>query len=137
MPLLDRIDMCVEAERVKYEELTARSGGESSSKIRKRVMAARRIQEERYRGTAYRFNSDLDAEAVHRYCTLEEDCRKMMSSIYESMHLTARSYHRVLKTARTIADLAGEDLIRTEHLAEAVSYRAVDRKYWENALRAA
>ena len=137
MPLLDRIDMCVEAERVKYEELTARSGGESSSKIRKRVMAARRIQEERYRGTAYRFNSDLDAEAVHRYCTLEEDCRKMMSSIYESMHLTARSYHRILKTARTIADLAGEDLIRTEHLAEAVSYRAVDRKYWENALRAA
>ena len=122
---------------MKYEELTALSGGESSSTIRKRVMAARRIQEERYRGTVYRFNSDLDAEAIHRYCALEEDCSKMMSNIYESLHLTARSYHRILKTARTIADLAGESVIRTEHLAEAVSYRAVDRKYWENALRAA
>ena len=79
----------------------------------------------------------LDAEAIHRYCALEEDCSKMMSNIYESLHLTARSYHRILKTARTIADLAGESVIRTEHLAEAVSYRAVDRKYWENALRAA
>ena len=134
MPLLDRIDMCVEAHRVKYEELTSDACGEGSGTIRERVMAARAIQQERYRGTGYRFNSDLDSEAVRRYCALNETCRKMMSSIYENMHLTARSYPRILKTARTIADLAGASEIGTEHLTEAVSYRAVDRKYWENQL---
>ena len=138
MPLLDRIDMCVEARRVKYEELTAQTGPEEcSAKIRERVMAARAIQQERYRGTEYRFNSDLDAEAIQRYCGMNEDSRKMMSSVYESMHLTARSYNRILKTARTIADLEQESEIRTEHLAEAVSYRAVDRKYWDRALQTA
>ena len=137
MPLLDRIDMCVEAQRVSYEELTTHGKGESSAKIRERVMAARTIQQERYRETGFRFNADLDAEAVRRYCELGEDSRKMMERVYESMHLTARSYNRILKTARTIADLEGEPRIRMEHLAEAVSYRAVDRKYWENALRTA
>lgn len=137
MPLLDRIDMCVEARRVKYEELRAASGEETSDEIRKRVMTARMIQQERYRGTRYRFNSDLDSEAVKRYCALDESCERMMSNVYESMNLTARSYHRILKTARTIADLAGDEKIGTEHLAEAVSYRAVDRRYWENTLRTA
>ena len=138
MPLLDRIVMCVEARRVKYEELTAQTGGEeSSAKIRERVMAARAIQQDRYRGTEYRFNSDLDAEAIQKYCEMNVESRKMMSSVYEGMHLTARSYNRILKTARTIADLAEESEIRSEHLAEAVSYRAVDRKYWDRALQTA
>ena len=137
MPLLDRIDMCVEADRVKYEELTSDACGESSSEIRQRVMQARAVQQERYRGTRYRFNSDLDADAVRRYCEMEDGCREMMRDLYERMHLTARSYHRILKTARTIADLSGENLVRMEHLAEAVSYRAVDRKDWEQARRTA
>ena len=137
MPLLDRIDMCVEAHRVKYEELTTVSCEESSGKIRERVMAARVIQQERYRGTRYRFNADLDSEAVQKYCVLDRECRKLMRNVYENMHLTARSYTRILKTARTIADLAGGKEIGMDHLMEAVSYRAVDRKYWENALRTA
>lgn len=137
MPILDRIDMCVEAQRVKYEELTSESCSESSAGIRKRVMAARAIQEERYKGTSFRFNSDLDSEAVRKYCALDETCMKIMSSVYENMHLTARSYTRILKTARTIADLCGSSAIEPDHLMEAVSYRAVDRKYWEHALRAA
>ena len=137
MPLLDRIDMCVEAHRVKYEELTTSSNEESSAVIRERVMSARRIQQDRYRNTRYRFNADLDAEAVQKYCSLTEEGRRLMSSVYESMHLTARSYNRILKTARTIADLAQSSEIRTEHLAEAVSYRAVDRRYWDHALRTA
>jgi magnesium chelatase family protein len=137
MPLLDRIDMCVEAHRVKYEELTTSSNEESSAVIRERVMSARRIQQDRYRNTRYRFNADLDAEAVQKYCSLTEEGRRLMSSVYESMHLTARSYNRILKTARTVADLAQSSEIRTEHLAEAVSYRAVDRRYWDHALRTA
>lgn len=137
MPLLDRIDMCVEARRVNYEELTSVSCGESSAEIRKRVTAARAVQDERYRGTKYRFNADLDSEAVRKYCALDDECRKMMSMVYENMHLTARSYTRILKTARTIADLDNAPAIRPEHLTEAVSYRAVDRKYWESAMRPA
>ena len=123
MPLLDRIDMCVEADRVKYEELTSDACGESSSEIRQRVMQARAVQQERYRGTRYRFNSDLDADAVRRYCEMEDGCREMMRDLYERMHLTARSYHRILKTARTIADLDHSEQIRPEHIAEAVQYR--------------
>ena len=134
MPLLDRIDMCVEAHRVKYDELTTEPPQDSSLVIRGRVTAARAIQEERYRGSGFRFNADLNAEAVQRYCTLDEDGEKMMRRVYEKMHLTARSYNRVLKTARTIADLSGEAVISAVHLAEAISYRAVDRKYWEDAL---
>jgi magnesium chelatase family protein len=134
MPLLDRIDMCVEAHRVKYDELTTEPPQDSSLVIRGRVTAARAIQEERYRGSGFRFNADLNAEAVQRYCTLDADGEKMMRRVYEKMHLTARSYNRVLKTARTIADLSGEAVISAVHLAEAISYRAVDRKYWEDAL---
>ena len=137
MPLLDRIDMCVEAHRVKYEELTSSSREEGSAKIRERVMEARAIQRERYRGTRYRFNADLDSDAVRKYCVLDGECQSLMSSVYENMHLTARSYNRILKTARTIADLAHSSGIGVDHLMEAVSYRAVDRKYWENALRTA
>ncbi len=137
MPMLDRIDMCVEARRVEYEELTSLAKCESSESIRSRVTAARRIQEERYQGTHYRFNSDLDSEAVHRYCGLSGDCRQMMKEVYETMGLTARSYTRILKVARTIADLEGASDIRRDHLAEAVAYRAIDRKYWENGMGAA
>ena len=118
-------------------KLTTSSNEESSAVIRERVMSARRIQQDRYRDTRYRFNADLDAEAVQKYCSLTEEGRRLMSSVYESMHLTARSYNRILKTARTIADLSQSSEIRTEHLAEAVSYRAVDRRYWDHALRTA
>ena len=75
-------------------------------------------------------NADLDSEAVSRYCSLGPAEEKLMEKVYKSKHLTGRSYMRVLKVARSIADLSGEERIRTEHLAEALSYRTVDRKYW-------
>ncbi len=137
MPFLDRIDMCVEAHRVRYEELTEDRSGESSERIRKRVTDAAGIQMERYRGTAYRFNGDLGPEGIHRYCRLGKAEAQMMKEVYEVMGLTARSYNRVLKVARTIADLDGAEAIQTEHLAEAVSYRAVDRSYWDSVLKTA
>ncbi len=129
--------MCVEARRVKYEELTSGAMGESSARIRERVTAARAMQKERYKGTGYRFNADLDSEAVREYCHLNPACEKMMRDVYEKMGLTARSYTKILKVSRTIADLAGSPAITRDHLAEAVSYRAIDRKYWERGMGAA
>lgn len=135
MPLLDRIDLCVEARRVEYDELVAQPAEENSAKIRRRVTKAIRAQRERYRGTPYLFNSDLTAEGVRQYCSLSEEEEAMMKKFYDSMSLTARSYGRILKVARTIADLAGEEQILPDHLMEAIQFRAVDRKYWENALQ--
>ena len=100
--------------------------------IRRRVTKAAAIQEERYRGTSYRFNGDLNTDGIRRFCELNKEGKQMMKEGYEVMGLTARSYNRILKVSRTIADLAGSDRILTEHLAEAVSYRAVDRKYWDS-----
>ena len=132
MPLLDRIDMCVEARKVRYEELAGDGTCESSAEIRQRVEQAARIQEERYRGTPYHFNGDLNSDGIRRYCALDREGKKMMKEVYEMMGLTVRSHNRILKVARTIADLAGSQHICPEHLAEAVSYRAVDRKYWDS-----
>ena len=133
MPLLDRIDLCVEARRVEYDDLTGRENEENSATIRKRVTKAIEIQRQRYRGTPYRFNSDLSAEGIKQYCPLAGEEESWMRGVYDSLSLTARSYSRILKVARTIADLSGEEQIRMPHLAEAVSFRAVDRKYWESA----
>ena len=124
----------MEAHKVRYEELTGVGLAESSAQIRARVTAAMKIQEDRYRGTNYRFNGDLGTEGVRRYCRPDAEGQKMMRTVYESMELTARSYNRILKVARTIADLEGSAQIRVSHLTEAVSYRAVDRKYWDSAL---
>ena len=132
MPFLDRIDMCVEAHKVRYEELAGNGEYESSAAIRQRVTKAAAVQEERYKGTPYRFNGDLNTDGIRRFCELNKEGKQMMKEIYEVMGLTARSYNRILKVSRTIADLAGSDRILTEHLAEAVSYRAVDRKYWDS-----
>jgi len=134
MPLLDRIDLCVEARRIEYEELTALPDEESSDSIRRRVTEAIGIQERRYRGTPFRFNSDLNAEGVREFCRLTSEEENWMHGVYDSMGLTARAFHRILKVSRTIADLAGVEQILPEHLAEAVSFRAVDRKYWERAM---
>ena len=133
MPLLDRIDLCVEARRVEYDDLTGRENEENSATIRKRVTKAIEIQRQRYRGTPYRFNSDLSAEGIKQYCPLAGEEESWMRGVNDSLSLTARAYSRSLKVARTIADLSGEEQIRMPHLAEAVSFRAVDRKYWESA----
>ena len=129
-PLLDRFDLCAESGEVAYEDLRSDQQNESSARIRARVRKAAQIQQERYRGTPFMHNADLDSEAVSRYCSLGPAEEKLMEKVYKSKHLTGRSYMRVLKVARSIADLAGEERIRTEHLAEALSYRTVDRKYW-------
>ncbi len=122
-PILDRIDLCVELQAVGVESLQKEACGESSEEMRKQVEKARKIQMERFQGTAYRFNGDIQAADMDRFCYLGEAEKRCMKKLYEEMGLSARSYHRIRKVARTIADLQGEDRIRTEHLLEAAMYR--------------
>ena len=122
-PILDRIDLCVELQAVGVESLQKEACGESSAEMRRQVEMARKRQEERFQGTAYRFNGDIQAADMDRFCYLGEVEKRCMKKIYEEMGLSARSYHRIRKVARTIADLGGEDHIRTEHLLEAAMYR--------------
>lgn len=129
-PFLDRIDLCTEASRVKYENLTDGRKAESSAVIRERVCRARNIQKERYRDTEFRCNAMLEGKDLETYCKLGEEEKKLMEEAFSVMKLTARSYHRIIKTARTIADLEEQEKITAGHLREALAYRMTDGKYW-------
>lgn len=122
-PLLDRIDLHVEAEQLCYDALTAHGKEESSETIRQRVLKAHELQTKRYEGTVFQFNSQLTSSALEEYCSLGEKEQKKMQLIYEEKRLTARAYHRMLKVARTIADLEASEQIKMQHLTEAVFYR--------------
>nr|WP_289767814.1 ATP-binding protein [uncultured Acetatifactor sp.] len=128
-PILDRIDLCVELESVDYESLRNRTKGESSGEIRRRVEQARQIQEARFEGSAYRFNGDIEVSAMERYCRLGEEQQRCMEQLYASLQLSARAYHRILRVARTIADLEGAEEIGVPHLMEASFYRP-STEYW-------
>jgi magnesium chelatase family protein len=122
-PLLDRIDIHVEVPRVEFEKLTDDRLGEPSEAIRGRVEAARRRQRERFAGTGLQANADMGPAEVRVFCPLEETGRSLVRQAMNQLSLTARAFHRVLKLARTIADLAGEEAIAPAHLAEALQYR--------------
>ena len=123
-PILDRIDIHISLRLLETEKLVKNSvTSESSKVIQKRVQEARDIQIKRFRGTKYKSNSEMSSKAVKEFCPLSAECISLMISATASMNLTARSYHKVLKVARTIADLAGEKVILTNHLAEALQYR--------------
>jgi magnesium chelatase family protein len=132
-PLLDRIDIHVEVPRVDYEKLSKDRLGESSAAIRQRVEAARQIQRERFtdlfhsggrKGNLITCNADMRIAEVRKYCKLDETSESLMRSAMSQMNLSARAYHRILKLARTIADLAGSENILPPHLAEALQYRS-------------
>ncbi len=123
-PLLDRIDIHVEVPRVDYEKLSDERLGESSAAVRERVEAARRIQHARFAGLPAHTNADMGVAEVRRFCELDADGRALVRAAMAQMQLTARAYHRVLKLARTIADLAGAQNVAPQHLAEALQYRA-------------
>ena len=129
-PFLDRIDLCVEAPRIGFGSLTGTARQESSSEIRKRVVRVRAIQKRRYEKEGIRNNAALRTEDLKRYCVLGNREKKLMERAFSQMELTARGYHRILRTARTIADLDGEERIRENHLREALSLRMIDEKYW-------
>ena len=125
-PILDRIDICVEAQPVAFDDLAGRNPAESSARIRERVMCARQLQTERFAGTGLRFNSDMKAADVERYCAIAGKEKRFMERMFTSMQLSARGYHRIMKVARTIADLEGTEQIGEEHLAEAICYRNME-----------
>jgi magnesium chelatase family protein len=122
-PLLDRIDIHVEVPRVDYEKLSSDRLGEPSSAVRARVEAARKRQRVRFEGTALSCNADMGPAEIRQYCQVDEAAQSLLKAAMQQMHLSARAYHRVLKLARTIADLAGSEHIQTAHIAEAIQYR--------------
>lgn len=128
-PILDRIDLCVELQSVDMEGLKSRGKAETSEEIRVRVLKARKRQAERFRGTKRRFNADIEAAEVEKYCRLRKEEQELMERLYQSLALSARSYHRILKVARTIADLEDREEIGVEQLLEAAGYRPV-QDYW-------
>ena len=124
-PLLDRIDLIVSVPSLEFEELRSRKPGESSAAIKKRVDAARAVQRRRY-GENSMCNAFIGPKELREYCALSPACEELMHMAFDAMGLTARSYDRILRVARTIADLAGEENIPEEHIAEAIQYRTHD-----------
>lgn len=122
-PLLDRIDIYADTPDVSYKDLNSSEKAESSKEIKKRVTAARNIQLERYKDSGIFFNSRLTTPLMEKYCVLEKDAEELLKEAFDSLNLSARSYHKILKVSRTIADLAGSEKIGLEHLAEALQYR--------------
>ncbi len=130
-PLLDRMDICVEAPVIRYEELTGAKANESSAEIRNRVMQALERQRFRFREAEISYNSQISSKDMEQYCKLSCSQQIYMKEIYQKLELSARGYYKILKTARTIADLDECADIRDCHLNEAVCYRIQDKKYWE------
>lgn len=129
-PLLDRIDICVEMQRIKYEELQKEEKEESSAQIKNRVMRTREIQAERYKALGIQVNAQLEISHMKEYCALGKEEENLMQLAFERLGLSARMYHKVLKVARTIADMEEKEQIQLSHLREALSFRMMDKKYW-------
>lgn len=131
-PLLDRIDIQIEVTPVEYKKLNSNRQAETSKEIKERVNIARKIQIERYKEYHIFSNSELTTNLMNKYCKLDENSQRLLQSAFDKLGLSARAYGRILKVARTIADLDGQENIKENHIAEAIQYRNLDRKYWKN-----
>lgn len=129
-PLLDRIDICIETPKVGFADIRQKDAGGASAYIRKRVEAARLVQRERHAGSRARWNALLGVKETERFCRLGREEELLMKQAFAALGLTARTYHKILKVARTIADLDGRERIDVCHLKEAAGYRTIDKKYW-------
>ena len=129
-PIMDRIDLHVEVESVDYSDLHSTRQEETSEQIKQRVDKAREIQTERFKGTDVFNNASMTNKMCTKFCHLDEECQKIMKIAFETYNLTARANNRILKVARTIADLDGAEQISVNHLLEAISYRTLDNKFW-------
>ena len=130
-PLLDRIDLHIEVPQVKFREMTSEPNGESSAQIRERVIAARKVQHTRFAARPkISCNARMGPKELKSFCILDESAKGMLQMAMTDMNLSARAYDRILKVARTIADLAGAENINAEHLSEAIQYRTLDRQVW-------
>lgn len=131
-PLLDRIDICTEVSPVEYNKLDSVKNEETSEEIKKRVDNARRIQFERYKDLKIFSNSELTPKLIEKYCKLDTSGKQVLENAFNKLKLSARAYGRILKVSRTIADLDESENIEVKHIAEAIQYRSIDRKYWGN-----
>lgn len=130
-PLLDRIDLHIEVKPVEYQKISSDDTIETSKEIRERVNMARRIQIERYKGLNIYSNSELSPGLMQEFCKLDSQSKEILRKAFERLGLSGRAYGRILKVSRSIADLEGSKDIKLTHIAEAIQYRNLDRKYWK------
>ena len=129
-PVLDRIDIQVEVRAVPYDKLRSKEQGLSSAEMRENIQRARELQKERFKGTGILFNSEIPPDKLREFCLMDEGAEEFLRSTFDSLGLSARAYDRILKVARTVADMDGSQLILRKHISRAVQYRTLDRKYW-------
>ena len=129
-PLLDRIDIHIEVNPIKYQELSQKKEIETSSQIKQRVDIARKIQIERYKKYNIKSNAELTPQLIEEFCLITPNGKKMLETALDKLGLSMRGYHKILKIARTIADLEQSKQIEEKHIAEAIQFRSLDRKYW-------
>ncbi len=130
-PLLDRIDLHVEVTPVSFSELSSKEKGESSKDIRKKVILSREIQEKRFSKSEKTYsNSHMSSKQLQDFCKLDNESSEMLKTAMEKLDLSARAYNRILKVSRTIADLDDSENIESQHIAEAIQYRSLDREGW-------
>lgn len=128
-PLLDRIDLHVEVPAVQYDEFKSKESGETSSQIRERVEKARQIQRTRFKGLNVFTNADMAHRHLKKFCEVDGDSEKLLKNAFDELNISARAHDRIVKVARTISDLSGEEQIKAIHIAEAINLRALDRTY--------
>ncbi len=129
-PMLDRIDLHVEVPAINFDDLNSTAKEETSAEVRARVNKAREIQTERYKGTDIKCNADLSPSQFAEYCKMTEDSKQLLGGFFDRLGLSARAYDRLVKVARTVADLDGSEEIEVQHMAQAIQFRSLDRKYW-------
>ena len=129
-PLLDRLDLCADVSPVDFDGMSNGKIGENTKQIRMRVEAAQQIQKERFKDEKIQFNGEMSGKQVEKFCHLDDSAGRLLKMAFQHMPFSVRAYHRILKVARTIADMEASENINKEHLGEALSYRSFDKKYW-------
>jgi magnesium chelatase family protein len=130
-PLLDRIDMHIEVPAVPYQELSAQADGTSSASMREQVSKARAVQRRRFGPDNATLNSRMSTRQLRRHCLLDDEGKQLLKTAMDELGLSARAHDRILRVARTVADLEGSDAIKAAHVVEAIGYRSLDRKLWQ------
>lgn len=127
---MDRIDIHIEVQKVEFEQLADKRKGEKSEEIRARVLKAREIQSKRYQDSEIHYNAQMGPKEIEKYCELDDASQSLIKTAMEKLNLSARAYDRILKVARTIADLELQERLNAAHISEAIQYRSLDREFW-------